>query len=120
MLVLLFLFLAQVNLPYSMLAGGAAPTATPTPTPTPIPPTVGATPHISPPGGVDQPVSVSITCATAGATIFYTVSNTPGTNPSHSGGTALGSTLKYTGSFLVQGTPAKTVKALGYKAGLTD
>jgi hypothetical protein len=123
---LLFLFLAQVNMPYSMFAGGAAPTVTPTPsptpsiTPTPTPGTVVAKPLISPATGNDQPVTVSITCATSGATIFYTISNVPGTTPIHSGGTPQGSTLIYTGAFSVSSNTDKVVKAIGYKAGLTD
>jgi len=101
---------------------GAAPTATPTPTgtSTPSPGTVVATPVITPSGGQDQPVSVSITCATSGATIFYTVSNSPGTTPGHSGATPTGSTLIYSNPFQVTGNNNKTVKALGYKSGLTD
>jgi hypothetical protein len=118
----LSIILAQVGLPFSMLAGGAAPTATPTPTgtATPTPGTVVATPAISPVSGSDQPVTCSITCATAGATIFYTLSNSPGTTPLHSGATPQGSTLVYSGAFSVSGNSNKTVKALGYKAGLTD
>ncbi len=120
------IFLAQVGLPFSMIAGGAAPTATPTPTATATgtatatPGTQVATPVISPFSGSDQPVSVSITCATAGATIFYTVANSPGTTPIHSGATPQGSTLVYHSAFSVSGSANKVVKALGYKAGLTD
>jgi Fn3 associated len=78
-----------------------------------------ATPVMSPSSG-DQPISVSITCATSGATIFYTVSNTPGTTPVHTGATPQGSTLIYAGTISVTGNASKTVKALGYKTGLTD
>jgi hypothetical protein len=121
MTLLLAIFLAQVGLPFSMVAEtGSAPTPTPTGTPTPTPGTVVATPVISPASGADQPVSVHITCATAGATIFYTVANTPGSNPIHSGTTPQGSTLVYGSTFNLTGNNSKTVKALGYKSGLAD
>jgi len=118
---MLSIFLAQVGLPFSMFTGGAAPTPTPsgTPTPTPLPGGQVATPVISPSSG-DQPISVALTCATAGATIFYTVSNTPGTAPIHSGSTPQGGTLVYASSFAVSGNAGKTVKAVGYKAGSPD
>lgn len=115
-MLLLSLLIAQVGLPFSMFAGGAAPALTPTPTPTPVQTQV-STPVISPPD-TDAPVSVNISCATSGATIFYTVSSA-GTIPSHSGGTPLGSTLVYGGSFSIASGP-KVVEAIGYKAGLTD
>lgn len=116
------IFLAQVGLPFSMVAGGAAPTATPTPTAsatgTPTPGSTVATPTISPSDG-SPPVNVTITCSTAGATIFYTVS-AGGTAPSHSGGTPTGSTHVYTGPFSTGSGTQKIVEALGYHAGLSD
>ena len=121
MIALLAIFIAQIGMPFSMVESvGAAPTATPTPTagtPTPTPGTVVAAPIINP-SDHDSPTVVSITCATAGATIFYTLS-TGGTNPTHSGSTPQGSTLVYSGSFNT-GSGTKQVRALGYKSGLTD
>ena len=118
---LLALFmLAQLPQPFVFMGQqGATPTPTPTPTgtATPTPGTVVATPVIFPPTGT-TPRSVSITCATSGATIFYTLS-TGGTNPTHSGATPLGSTLVYSGAFNT-GTGTKIVRAIGYKAGMTD
>jgi Chitobiase/beta-hexosaminidase C-terminal domain len=113
----LCLFIAQVGLPFSMVAGGDVPSVTPTPTPTP-PITRVATPVISPASGA-PPRTVTLTCATTGATIFYTVSG-GGTAPTHSGATALGSTRTYTGSFTTGSGTQRVVEALGYKDGLTD
>ncbi len=68
-----------------------------------------ATPTFSPaPGSFSSAQTVSISTATAGATIKYT---TDGSTPTASSAT-------YTGSFLVSAT--KTVKAIAIKSGLSD
>lgn len=69
--------------------------------------TTVATPIISPPSGdYINPVDVTITCGTDGASIYYT---TDGTDPDESD-------TPYSGSFQV--TTTTTVKARAYKAGL--
>ncbi|MCL2596538.1 MAG: chitobiase/beta-hexosaminidase C-terminal domain-containing protein [Paludibacter sp.] len=66
-------------------------------------------PVISPSGGTfNAPVTVSITCATSGATIYYT---TDGSNPT-------ATSLEYTTSFEVSTTT--TVKAIAMMAGMTN
>ncbi|MDR0207370.1 MAG: chitobiase/beta-hexosaminidase C-terminal domain-containing protein [Bacteroidales bacterium] len=73
--------------------------------------TVVATPVISPAGGAfTVPKTVSITCATAGADIYYT---TNGDAPSAS------STL-YTSPILLDVNGTYTVKAIAIKAGIDD
>ena len=118
--ILAVFMLAQMPQPFAFMGTAGTPTPTPTPTGTPTPtptPTQVATPVITPAGGT-SPQVVSITCATSGAIIFYTLS-AGGTNPTHSGATPLGSTIKYSGPFNT-GSGNKQVRALGYKAGLTD
>jgi len=74
------------------------------------PPDKVATPSINPSGGTfSSPVSVTISCATSGATIRYT---TDGSTPSSSHGTV------YAGAFTV--SASSTVKAIAYKSGMTD
>ena len=68
-----------------------------------------ATPVISPEGGeVTDPVTVTIICATEGATIYYT----------KDGSTPSASSIEYTGTFLVEETT--TVKAIAVKAGMVN
>lgn len=70
------------------------------------------TPVISPAGGeYTGTATVSITCATDGATIYYTVD---GTAPSASNGTA------YAGAFTLDEVGTYTVKAIAVKDGCTD
>lgn len=118
--ILALVMLAQMPQPFAFMGTSGTATPTPTPTGTPGTPTPGPQvqkPVILPAGGV-APQVVGITDATAGATIFYTLS-TGGTNPTHSGATPLGSTLIYSSSFNT-GSGIKQVRALGYKAGLID
>lgn len=67
-------------------------------------PTV-ATPAIHPPpsGHIVKKQSIQITCATAGATIYYTLNGTTPTT----------SSIRYTGYFLI--TNSTTVKAAAFK-----
>ena len=76
-----------------------------------IPSATVATPVINPNGGTDltSAQTVTITCATAGATIYYT---TDGTTPSASNGT------QYTGSFTVSADC--TVKAIAVLNGTSS
>lgn len=74
--------------------------------------TTVATPVITPAtGSFSGPQTVSITCSTSGATIYYTTS---GNNPSP--GTSF--TKIYSGPFLI--SSSATVRAMGVKAGLTN
>lgn len=71
---------------------------------------VVATPVMSPAGGTAyESASVTLTCATAGASMRYT---TNGTTPSDSVGTV------YSGAFTVAADA--TVKAIAYKTGMTN
>lgn len=68
-----------------------------------------ATPVLTNSGNFSDSIQVSITCATEGADIYYTLD---GSVPSISNG------IKYTGEFTVSDTT--TVKAIAVKEGLTD
>ena len=68
-----------------------------------------ATPVLTNSGSFSDSIQVSITCATEGADIYYTLD---GSVPSISNG------IKYTGEFTVSDTT--TVKAIAVKDGLTD
>jgi transglutaminase-like putative cysteine protease len=75
-----------------------------------VTPEKAATPSISPAAGTyTSAQSVTIACATSGATIYYT---TDGTTPSASNGTA------YSGAIEVSATT--TIKAVAVKTALTD
>ncbi|HPG58876.1 MAG TPA: SUMF1/EgtB/PvdO family nonheme iron enzyme, partial [Candidatus Wallbacteria bacterium] len=68
------------------------------------------TPSISPAGGTyTSAQSVTLTCATSGATIYYT---TDGTTPSATNGTVYSSAISVTAT--------KTIKAVAVKSGMTD
>ncbi|MEY2545004.1 MAG: hypothetical protein QOG48_121 [Verrucomicrobiota bacterium] len=85
------------------------PTSTPTPTPTPIPSATVATPEISPNGGsFRRKVSVTITCATSGAAIHYTID----------GSTPTASSPLYTQPILLK--KSAVVRAIAIKNGSTD
>jgi RHS repeat-associated protein len=67
-------------------------------------------------------MEVIMTTGTAGATIFYT-SNTSGfSTPTHSGGTATGTTFNYStdGPAIVGANAHRFISALAYKSGLLD
>jgi len=68
-----------------------------------------------------QTIYVYVTTATPGATIFATVGNhfIPA-DPTHSGGTPTGSTFICGGTFAVFAGDYKWIKAVVYKAGMTD
>ncbi|HOT77152.1 MAG TPA: chitobiase/beta-hexosaminidase C-terminal domain-containing protein, partial [Candidatus Wallbacteria bacterium] len=69
-----------------------------------------ATPVISPSGGTFTTAqSVTISCSTSGAAIYYT---TDGTTPSASNGTLYSSAISVTST--------KTIKAIAVKSGMTD
>ena len=87
---------------------GSAATPFPIGTYTAGAPTTVATPAISPASGdYFDPITVTMTCGTAGATIYYT---TDGTDPDNTD-------TEFTAGFNV--STATTVKAIAYKAGLT-
>lgn len=68
-----------------------------------------ATPVPSPAQGTyDPPISVALTCATSGASIYYTLDGSIPTT----------SSSQYTGAFSI--TSTKTVKALAVKSGMLD
>ena len=77
----------------------------------PIPPVEQvATPVISPgSGSITDLTNITITCATAGADIYYTVD----------GSTPTAGSIHYTGAFNLS-DGSITVKAIGIKSGLTD
>ncbi|MEY2518281.1 MAG: hypothetical protein QOF24_40 [Verrucomicrobiota bacterium] len=68
-----------------------------------------------------QTIYVYVTTATPGATIFATVGNhyIPA-DPTHSGGTPTGSSFICGGTFAVFAGDHKWIKAVVYKAGMTD
>ncbi|MCX8059389.1 MAG: chitobiase/beta-hexosaminidase C-terminal domain-containing protein, partial [Spirochaetes bacterium] len=69
-----------------------------------------ATPIINPQGGTySEPVTVSISCPTPGATIRYT---TDGSNPSQSNGTVYSTPININST--------TTIKAIAYKSGMND
>jgi len=71
--------------------------------------TTVATPVISPASGAyANPIDITMTCSTTGATIYYT---TDGTDPDDN-------STEYTASFQI--STATTVKAIAYKAGMTE
>jgi len=72
-------------------------------------------------GGFPSTAYIYVTTATPGATIFVTVGNhfIP-LNPTHSGGTATGTTFICGGTIAVFVGDYKHVKAIVYKAGMTD
>jgi hypothetical protein len=88
-----------------------SPTPTPTPTATPTPVPSVATPVISPNSGTFKKKNqVSISCATSGATIYYT---TDGSNPT------TGSEV-YANAFTISGKGSHSVKAKAVESGYTD
>src|SRR5271170_2111427 len=75
-----------------------------------------ATPTFSPVAGFYSTAqSVAISCATGGATIFYT---THGTTPTHTAGVPNGTSQIYTTAVAV--AVSETLKALGYLLADTD
>ncbi|HEV2842974.1 MAG TPA: hypothetical protein VGW39_16755 [Chthoniobacterales bacterium] len=68
-----------------------------------------------------QTIYVYVTTATPGATIFATVGNhfIP-QNPTHNGATPTGTTFICGGTFAVFAGDYKYIKAIVYKAGMTD
>ena len=90
------------------------PTATPTATPTPTPVQTVATPTISPNGGTfRRKVSVKVSCATAGATIYYTLDGTDPTTAS----AVYPSGRKRNKGIRVTGIGSHTVKAKAVETG---
>ena len=65
-------------------------------------------------------MTVTMSTATAGATIFYTVGNSTPPAPTHTGSTPTGSTLVYSGPINVDWQVYEEFKAIAYKAGMTD
>ena len=61
-----------------------------------------------------------MTSATAGATIFYTISNFPNVVPTHNGATPTGSTAIYSSHVGVAPGSARYFQAVAYQAGMTD
>jgi hypothetical protein len=72
-------------------------------------------------GGFPSTAYIYVTTATPGATIFATVGNhfIPA-DPTHSGGSPTGTTFICGGTFAVFVGDSKYVKAVVYKAGMTD
>jgi hypothetical protein len=96
---------------YTAFSGSGTPTPTPIPTATPTATPNGtvATPIISPNGGTfRRNVTVSLSCSTAGATIYFT---TDGSVPTTSSSV-------YSGSFTL--TRSTTVRAKAAESGFSD
>jgi hypothetical protein len=95
---------------------GPTPTPTPTPTATPTPSQTVATPVILPTGGTfKKKVTVKLSSATAGATIYYTLDGIDPTTAS-----AIYSTsTKFTGIKL-KGRGLHTVEAMATASGFTN
>ena len=93
------------------------PAATPTPTPTATPtPTPGS--QVSPVTfTLGSSRQISMSTATAGATIFYT---SDGSAPTHNGALATGTTHVYSGPVTVPKCTDTLYKAKAYKLGITD
>jgi Chitobiase/beta-hexosaminidase C-terminal domain len=108
-------WLCNVSLPSGLVTpgcqSGTAPTSPTSPTspPSPAPPSTVAAPVITPPSqSFDGSISVSISTATAGATIYYTTN----------GSTPTSSSSRYTGPFTLSATA--TVQAIGVLKGYTN
>ena len=97
----------NVNSAQAVITVNTAASPTPTPGPQVSQVTFGST--------IGQAVTMS--SATAGATIFYTTDNT---NPTHNGTTATGTTHRYTGPVTVGKCSEEFFKASAYKSGMTD
>jgi len=105
-------WLCNVNLPSGLVTpgcqSGTAPTSPTPPTP-PASPSPVATPVIIPPSqSFEGSISVSISSATAGATIYYTTN----------GATPTSSSSIYTGTFTLSATT--TVQVIGVLKGYTN
>lgn len=75
-----------------------------------------STPTNSPAAGLySSPVLITLVCATAGASIGYTVD---GTTPTESGQVPTGTTILYTGPFVVSSTT--NVQFFAFKSGSSD
>jgi Chitobiase/beta-hexosaminidase C-terminal domain len=96
---------------YTAFSGSGTPTPTPIPTATPTPTPNGtvATPIISPNGGTfRRSVTVSLSCSTAGATIYFTADGSVPTT----------SSSVYSGPFTL--TRSTTVRAKATESGFSD
>jgi hypothetical protein len=94
----------------------ATPTITPTPTVTPTPSQTVMRPVISPAGGIfKKKVTLKISCATAGATIYYTLDGTDPTSAS-----AIYSTSKKFKGIKLKAKGLQTVKAMAAASGFNN
>ncbi len=101
------------------VSAAASPTPTPTPTPTATPtPTPTPAPQVAPVTfTLGSGRQISMSTATAGATIFYT---SDGSTPTHNGAIATGTTRIYTGPVTAPKCQDTLYKAKAYKVGMTD
>jgi RHS repeat-associated protein len=97
------------------------PNATPTPPPPTPPPGQVAPVAIEDDGNYGQNVTVTMSTDTAGATIFYRISGTGFSNPTHdANGQPTNGTLIYSGPLHVAPNHVAYIRAVGYKSGSTD
>jgi hypothetical protein len=107
---------AVFGLAYSSSSPTPTPSPSPTPTATPTPLPMVATPAISPSGGIfRKKIFVKLSCATAGATIYYTLD---GSDPTTA------STVYFAGKknkgLKLTGVGSHTVKAMAAESGYNN